>query len=64
MDIPAITPKLRWLGIAVLAAACLWITFGAKSCVGQHQVAVHGVEVASQIRPARNLLQAHHMPGV
>ena len=47
MDIPAITPKLRWLGIAVLAAACIWITFGAKSCVGQHQVAVH-VQQADQ----------------
>ena len=38
MTIPTISGPLKWVGIAALACACAWITFSAKSCVGQHRV--------------------------
>lgn len=47
LDLGSITTRARWLGVAALALACLWIAFDARSCVGQHQVG-HAVQVADQ----------------
>lgn len=56
MDINGIPLKFRWAGAVVLALACLWIAFDARSCVGQHNVSA----ASDQSQQHNGAANAHH----
>lgn len=48
-----LTTVLRWLSVAVLAAACLWVALDVKSCTGKRQVSADVIQADTNHEEAK-----------